>query len=356
MGKKSQILQSAQAAPRISEAEKRAACLIVARFRKALDTTLSLPEWQDAIQSCMVELKLPSQRQGISLVQAIHALPLESKRDIADELFSNVAIRLKGRSAESLRRAWGIVSRTQTIPEFSSSQWKDLKRSLTIRLASRYRAYKSAQSFLYHNYEYIVNQSVKEICRQPSRRQDCEQEGSLGLLQATDRIEPDRPFASYAFQWTRRRVRNFLMRNSIPISAPINLISKASRSRNHNDSDVDTKSLAVALNCLQGAHLEFTDEAMEQALPHAKEGALCPIAEAIKADLSELLEAALAQLTAKQREMLALRFGVLDRDIIDSLQGIAKATDISRQQVSRRESRALSKLESLFSPLMNEMA
>ncbi|MBT7867683.1 MAG: hypothetical protein HN763_15150 [Opitutales bacterium] len=57
----------------------------------------------------------------------------------------------------------------------------------------------------------------------------------------------------------------------------------------------------------------------------------------------------------KQREVLALRFGLLNQEVIDTLQGIARATGISRQQVARREKRALSKLESQFSPFQSEL-
>lgn len=347
------------AASCFSQEETHAAILVVAHFRKGLDATLAIPEWQEGIKTCVAELELPSQRQGISFVQAILALPLESKRDLAKRLYETQSARLKRSSAQTLIAAWGQTPRapfgaTLTLPEL-----QDFKRRLSLRLASTYRAYKNAQALIYQNFEYIAKQAAKEVCLDANKRDDCEQEGAYGLLQAIDRIEPGKPFASYAFQWTRRRVRNFLMKNSLPVSAPINLISKASRSDSNSGSpSLDTRSLALALQCLQKPSIEFLEGDSMMAIDEAlhERAALCPIEVASRRELVEQLEYALLQLTAKQREVIALRFGLLNREVIDTLQGIARATGISRQQVARREKRALSKLESLFSPLHNELA
>ncbi len=347
------------AAHRFSEEEKRAACIVIARFRKALDATLGIPDWQAGIKDCVEELKLPGQRQGISFVQAILSLPLESKRDLVKRLFETRPIRLKRRSAENLLVAWGIASRTSYGAALTIAQWQDLKHGLSLRLASNYRSYKNAQSLLYQNFEYIAKQAAKEICLDPSKMDDCQQEGAVGLLQAIDRIEPERAFASYAFQWTRRRIRNFLMKSSLPISAPINLISSASRSETRDDAQLlDAKSLTLALQYLQNPTVELLEEDWATASDAAQndEPTLCPVSVATRNDLVEQLEIALQQLTAKQREVLALRFGLLNREVIDTLQGIARATGISRQQVTQREKRALSKLENWFSPLRNELA
>ena len=54
-----------------------------------------------------------------------------------------------------------------------------------------------------------------------SRHEDCQREGTLGLLQAIDRIKPGKPF-DYAFYWARRRIKS-LMISHLPVSAPVNL-------------------------------------------------------------------------------------------------------------------------------------
>jgi len=350
---------STPAASCFSKEEIHAASLVVARFRKGLDATLATPEWQEAIKTCVDALELPNQRQGISFVQAILALPLESKRDLVKRLFETRPIRLKRRSAETLSNAWGQAKSLPAGATLSLPQWSDLKRGLSLRLSSTYLAYKNAQNLIYRNYEYIAKQAAKELCLHASKLDDCEQEGACGLLQAIDRIEPGKPFATYAFQWTRRRIRNFLMKSSLPISAPINLISEVSRSRERDDNrNLDTKALSLALRCLQNPSIEFSENDWSAAADRTLHGndPLSPIEVASKRELLEQLESALLQLTAKQREVLALRFGLLNREVIDTLQGIARATGISRQQVARRERRALSKLESLFSPLHNEFA
>jgi len=307
---------------------------------------------------CVEELELPNQRQGISFVQAVLSLPLESKRDLVKRLFESQPIRLRRRSAEALLSIWGIAAQNRYNAILTLSQWDDLKRGFSLKLAAGYRSYKNAQASLYQSYEYIAKQSAKELCLDRNKQDDCQQEAACGLLQAIDRIEPGRPFASYAFQWTRRRVRNFLMKNSLPISAPINLISEASRTNEHSSTHtLDTRNLALALRNLQQPAIEFTDENWATATYEAPDEneALSPIEVASKRELVEQLEAALLQLSAKQREVLALRFGLLNREVVDTLQGIARVTGISRQQVARREKRALSKLESLFSPFQSEL-
>ncbi len=351
--------QRNEARNRISKEAVQAASLVIARFRKTLDATLGLPDWQEAVRTALASLQLPGQRQGISFMQAVLSLPLESKRDLVAAVLERACGPLQRRSARALAQAWALQDPTRGRADLSRSQWYDLRRGISLRLASRYRSYKNAQSSLYENYEYITRQAGREICRDAGRIEDCVQEGALGLLQAIDRIEPGKPFASYAFQWTRRRIRNFLMKNSLPISAPVNLISKVSQSdSSRDDSPYDPKSLALALNCLQQPHLEYVDDAVHSAKSPAEfeTEILSPIAAAARADLIELIDKALAQLSSKQREVLAMRFGVLNQDVVDTLQDIARVTGISRQQVARREKRALSKLEGLFSPFLNELA
>ena len=356
MSKSENSKQLTQTGP-ISGEAKQAASLVIARFRRALDTTLGVPEWQNCIQSTMDTLDLPGQRQGISFVQAVLSLPLESKRDVVSHIFDIRPPRLKRSSALSLTRAWGFSNRPGVGAELTLTQWQDFRRALELRLASRYRSYKNAQTILYQNYEHISIQAAKEICRSINRREDCEQEGALGLLQAIDRIEPNKPFASYAFQWTKRRIRNYLMKNSIPVSAPVNLISKISRSEKaESRPNLDPKNLALALNCIQQPHIEFSSDRSSTTAIELESEILSPIAAAAKADLFEILEKALAQLSPKQREVIALRFGVLNQEVVDTLQGIARVTGISRQQVTRREKRALARLEGLFSPFVNELA
>jgi len=341
-----------------SEEGRQAACLVIASFRKALDPTLGISEWQEGIRVCVDELELPNQCQGISFVQAILSLPLESKRNVIKRLFATHPIRPKPRSAEALLSSWGITSQNRYNVVLTLSQWDDLKRAFSLKLNSGYRSFKNAQAFLYSSLESIAKQSDREICLDIDKREDCQQEAACDLLQAIDRIEPGRPFASYAFQWTRRKMKNFLMKNSLPISAPINLISKASRFiENTRTQSLDTRNLAPALQDLQKPAIVFTDTHWSNASDDARHevSALCPIEVASRRELVEHLEATLLQLTAKQREVLALRFGLLNQEVINTLQGIARATGISRQQVTRREKRALSKLESLFSPFQSEL-
>jgi len=212
---------------------------------------------------------------------------------------------------------------------------------------------------LYSKYDYVPIQATKELCRTPSRHEDCQQEGALGLLQAIDRIKPGKPFASYAFSWARRRIRNHLMTSHLPVSAPVNLVSKYSGADSHPiESQSVNPLLAQSIACLQQPHIEFTDELAKESLDleETDENRHSPLKTAIKNDLAAAVGLALNQLTPKQREVLAFRFGVLNRAPIDTQQEVAKLTGISRQQVSRRERRALTQLHRIFIPLKHELA
>jgi RNA polymerase sigma factor (sigma-70 family) len=336
-----------------------AAGLMIARYRDSLDRTLALPEWQDGIAALVEESDLPRQRQGISSVRALLALPLESKRELVERLLKNPPARLKAASAQTLIRAWGVSGFSLKNAFVPSTKWTDLKQRLSIRQATSYRSYKNAQSYLYTEFEYIPKQAAREMCRIPSRREDCQQEGSLGLLQAIDRIKPNMPFASYAFLWARRRVRNYLMISHLPVTAPVNLVSQLSIADSRSaESATAHPLLAQSVACLQQPYIEFTDDLETESwrLEDDAQGADSPLTTAIKSDLSAAVRLALNQLTPKQREVLALRFGILNREAIETLQGIATATGISRQQVTRREQRALAQLERIFSPLRHELA
>jgi len=332
---------------------------MIARYRDSLDCTLGLPEWQDGIAALVEELDLPRQRQGISSMQALLTLPIESKRELVDRLLKSSTARLKTASARTLIRAWGVSGFSLKNASLPSTKWADLKQRLSIRQATSYRSYKNAQSYLYTEFEYIPKQAAREMCRAPSRQEDCQQEGSLGLLQAIDRIQPDKSFASYAFLWARRRVRNYLMTCHLPVTTPVNLVSKLSIADSRSaESATATPLLAQSIACLQQPHIEFTDDLATESwrLDQETQSAESPLTTAIKSDLSAAVGLALNQLTPKQREVLALRFGVLNREAVETLQGVARATGISRQQVTRRERRALAQLQRIFSPLRHELA
>ena len=336
-----------------------AAALMVARYRESLDCTLGLPEWQDGIADLVVELELPGGRQGISSMQALLTLPIESKQELVGRLFKNPPARLKSTSVRAIVRAWGITRFSVKNASLPLSKWNDLRRRLTIRQATSYRSYKNSQAFLYSKYDYVPIQASKELCRTPSRHEDCQQEGTLGLLQAIDRIKPSKPFASYAFSWARRRIRNHLMTSHLPVSAPVNLVSKFSGADlQPTESPSANTLLAQSIACLQQPHIEFTDDLAKESLDleETDENKHSPLKTAIRSDLATAVGSALNQLTPKQREVLAFRFGVLNREAIDTLQGIAKMTGISRQQVSCREKRALTQLQRIFIPLKHELA
>src|SRR5690606_13305976 len=75
------------------------------------------------------------------------------------------------------------------------------------------------------------------------------------------------------------------------------------------------------------------------------EHASSPRSLVMRKDLQELVGMLIASLTAKQREVLELRYGLNGNGEGKTLAEISRTSGISHQQVSMREKRALQKLE-----------
>ncbi len=340
--------------------ESEASAVIVSQFREKLDKSISLPGWQDAIPDLLKDLRLPGQRQGIGFIHAILSLPIESKKTLLENLLENKKIG-GGRAFAKLVRVWSIKTKPRSSGSHSKHLEKEnLRRDFKLRLAKHYHEYKLAQTTLFYGYKGLVEHLANRISYRECHVKDCEQEGFLGLLQAIDRTEPEKNFTGYAAKRAERRMRNFLMKTGFTFSAPINAIEEASRWQGTIDqakSEKRTTTLAI-LN-LQSrrtedrVHAKHVDDIPFECIDETSEN---PFQSALAEDIKTLIEFASKSLTSKQREVLALRFGVFNQEAKDTLQEISKIIGISRQQVSRREERALSALAHMIGHVKEEFA
>ncbi len=343
---------------------------IVAAHRARLEWLLQAPEWEGLIEPAMRALELPGRRQGIGLRAAVLALPLESKHEVARRVIGGFRLHLRSCVAVGICRAAGVerFDQRDLDEHLTARQWSRLRERLLFRLGQEHRRYKHAQQLLFITHRGLVDGIVDRVVFSPRHRADCAQEGAMALLQAIDRVDPaEGDFRAYATMWVKRAIRNFLMRQRLPVYAPLNLVSEATRegaARPAGDSpapaDAESRRLVALLHeCLRHPAVSFDEPAPAGAIPLrdqvADAGQTGPVENAIREDLRDLVGRILAQLTDKQREVLVRRFGLGGRPVA-TLEEIARVAGISRQQVSMREKRALLRMEVALTPFLDEVA
>lgn len=194
-------------------------------------------------------------------------------------------------------------------------------------------------------------------------------EGNLGLLEAARRFDPSRnvKFITYAVWWIRQSIMHALSGQRRPFALPTKLSAIARRfGRELTDltarldhapspeeiaADLDiSPAEAEALKYVAGVDLSLSDPASaeegdERELGETLPQHSVPPAEdaLLRESLLGVLDSALGDLAPKEREVMALRFG-LDGEEPRTLQEIGDRLGVSRERVRQLEARAKEKL------------
>jgi RNA polymerase sigma factor (sigma-70 family) len=344
------------------------AAAVIARHRTSLEWLLQVPEWEEQIDEAMAASGLPGQRQGISRRAAVRALAIEHKFEVVRRVLEQFRRLLPSAVAVGIRRVAGLerFDQRELDAHLTARQWQRLRDEVRARLTSEHRAYKTAQQALFEAHEPMVARIVGRIAFRASARPDCLQEGALALLQAIDRVQADgRDLPIQAASAVRRAVKNHLMRQRLPVYAPVNLISEASLSARADErpgadgAGPDGRLLARVRACLAQPALSIDgplsagESSWRERMDDPTEDS--PAERASRRDWHGVVRRELGALTAKQREVVERRFGLAGGPV-DTLDQIARDEGISRQQASMREKRALRRLESALAPLFAEEA
>jgi RNA polymerase sigma factor (sigma-70 family) len=355
------------ATSRLTVAEENVARRVVAAHRARLDWFLRVPEFEEMFAAGIEELGLRGGRQGISAAAALHSLPLESKHQLVRNAIGRFQHHLPRAVGQRMCTLLGLEGFNELDLEdvLSARQWRELSTRVRFRLGREHSRYKRAQNILFVGHRDLVGLVVAQTVFSARHRADCFQEGCLGLLHAIDRIDVSAAsFSAFAIAWIRRHVRNFLLRERLPVYAPVNLVSRASRSLGQgaapgdDDGSGGERTEALLLDYLRSPAVSFDDPICEGggtvAETIADAGAESPAEAAARSDARRIVRRSLRDLTDKQREVLAGRYGLAggaDR----SLSEIARAVGISHQQAGMREKRALQRLGSALDPLYAEL-
>ncbi len=195
-------------------------------------------------------------------------------------------------------------------------------------------------------------------------------EANLGLMEAARRFDPDRnvKFITYAVWWVRQAILHALSEQSRAFSLPQKVsgaalkfrreVTRLAESLDRTPSDAEiARALEISEEQVEtfrklGASdvslsdllagdadngLELGDTIEQPLVPPAEE-------ELIRRRLSEQLNAALAELDEKEREVVRLRFGLTHDGESQTLQQIGRRLRLSRERIRQIESRAKDKL------------
>jgi RNA polymerase primary sigma factor len=192
-------------------------------------------------------------------------------------------------------------------------------------------------------------------------------EGSLGIIEAAKRFDPDRnvKFISYAVWWVRQAIFHALSEHSRVFRLPQKLsgqVSRLSTAREKLKSELErpptTEELAqhtklsteevealllaagddVSLSAAVGeeGNLELGDTLEQDTIPSVE-------LEMIRTSFERRIQSMVGDLDDKEREVIRMRFG-LDGEEPRTLQDIGEAMGLSRERIRQIESRAKEKL------------
>jgi RNA polymerase nonessential primary-like sigma factor len=202
---------------------------------------------------------------------------------------------------------------------------------------------------------------------------DLIEEGNLGLMHAITKFEPERGFrfSTYASWWIRQAVERALMHQARLIRLPVHVVrelnqvlkarklleARAGGQHQVNAEDISAELGRPVNEVAQLLHLaeqpssldlpvdrtvgEGSESLLEQV---ADDHAIDPLTQRLGEESQALLEHGLAELSAREREVLAGRYGLHGRDP-QTLEDLAAQLQLTRERVRQIQHEALLKLK-----------
>jgi RNA polymerase nonessential primary-like sigma factor len=281
---------------------------------------------------------------------------------------NDVAIPVEASDAESGNALQAYLRDIRRAPLLTPEQEFDT--------ASRARAgdFKARQAMIEHNLRLVVSIAKHHLGRGLPLG-DLIEEGNLGLMHAIEKFEPDRGFrfSTYASWWIRQAIERALMHQSRLIRLPVHVVRELNqvlRARRAlealpvmagSDPHARAEDIARQLKRPVAEVLELlgytelptsldapmdrdgeAQDAMVDLLPD--EQSTDPAGARLHHEAEELLQEGLASLNAREREVLAGRFGLADRET-ETLDVLALRLGLTRERIRQIQIEALVKLK-----------
>lgn len=202
---------------------------------------------------------------------------------------------------------------------------------------------------------------------------DLIEEGNLGLMHAIGKFEPERGFrfSTYSSWWIRQSIERAIMHQGRLIRLPVHVVRElnqvlrtkrtleAKMQHADGESSVRVEDIAARLGrpvsevseLLKFAEMptsldvpldrEGTESMLDSV---ADEGASDPASHALSNEVEVLLEHGLQELSDREREVLAGRYGLRDREP-ETLEVLAERLGLTRERIRQIQQEALVKLK-----------